>query len=97
MGLTPEEVRDVTFPRPPWFRRGYHEDSVDAFLDHVTAELTRMRVDYRALARLSEENHELRQQLAERAVPRTVDLRGHDGQRPTRERPGLLHYAGSSD
>ena len=78
MGLTPEEVRDVTFPRAPWGRRGYHEDSVDAFLDYAHAELVRLRVDYRDLARLSEENFALREQLAALgAQPATVDSGRH--------------------
>ena len=78
MGLTPEEVRNVTFPHAPWGRRGYHEDSVDAFLDYAYAELVRLRVDYRDLARLSEENFALREQLAALgAQPPTVDTGRH--------------------
>ncbi len=65
MGLTPEEVRDVAFPRAPWGRRGCSEDSVDAFLDYAYEELVRLRVDYRDLVRLSEENFALRRQLSE--------------------------------
>ncbi len=92
MGLTPEEVRDVTFPRPPWGRRGYHEHSVDAFLDYVCAELTRLQVDYRDLARLSEENVRLRQQLAELTGQRDAG----DAQ-PAEESIGRHHYAEASD
>ncbi|MGZ4552589.1 MAG: DivIVA domain-containing protein [Mycobacteriaceae bacterium] len=92
MSLTPEEVREVTFPRAPWIRRGYHEDSVDAFLDYVTEELTRLRVDYRALARLTEENYELRLQLAER-----TETPGTRAQWPSAERSGAHRYAAASD
>lgn len=88
MALTPEEVRDVTFPRAPWHRRGYHEDSVDAFLDYVCAELVRLQVDYRDLARLSEENLALRQRVAELAGG-TERANGGDA--------GRQHYARSSD
>jgi len=88
MGLTPEEVRDVTFPRAPWGRRGYHEDSVDAFLDYAYAELVRLRVDDRDLARLSEENYALRAQLAALGERATL---------PTEGEAGRHHYAGASD
>jgi DivIVA domain-containing protein len=37
--LTPEQVRDVTFSKPPIGTRGYNEDEVDAFLDRVEATL----------------------------------------------------------
>jgi DivIVA domain-containing protein len=37
--LTPEQVRDVAFSKPPIGRRGYNEDEVDAFLDYVEAAL----------------------------------------------------------
>src|ERR1700739_546761 len=37
--LTPEHVRNVAFSRPPIGKRGYNEDEVDAFLDHVEAAL----------------------------------------------------------
>lgn len=35
--LTPQEVRDVGFHRPPRGRRGYQESQVDAFLDRIEA------------------------------------------------------------
>ena len=38
-GLTPEQVHNVGFSKPPIGRRGYHEDEVDAFLDRVEAAL----------------------------------------------------------
>ena len=33
--LTPEQVRNVAFSKPPMGRRGYNEDEVDAFLDLI--------------------------------------------------------------
>lgn len=53
MSLTPADVHNVAFSKPPIGKRGYNEDEVDAFLDLVEAEL----------ARLIEENNELRSQL----------------------------------
>jgi DivIVA domain-containing protein len=37
--LTAEQVRNVAFSKPPIGKRGYNEDEVDAFLDHVEAAL----------------------------------------------------------
>ncbi len=61
MPLTPADVANVAFSKPPLGKRGYHEDEVDAFLDLVEAEL----------ARLIEENTDLRNQLEQqqRAAP----------------------------
>ena len=56
MPLTPADVHNVAFSKPPIGKRGYNEDEVDAFLDLVEAEL----------ARLIEENDDLREQVAER-------------------------------
>ena len=42
MPLTPTDVHNVAFSKPPIGKRGYHEDEVDAFLDLVQAELTRL-------------------------------------------------------
>jgi len=53
MPLTPADVANVAFSRPPIGKRGYHEDEVDAFLDLVETEL----------ARLIEENNDLRNQV----------------------------------
>ncbi|GAB2668063.1 DivIVA domain-containing protein [Saccharopolyspora gloriosae] len=53
MGLTPADVHNVAFSKPPIGKRGYNEDEVDAFLDLVEAEL----------ARLVEENNDLRSQM----------------------------------
>src|SRR6201999_1311545 len=52
MPLTPADVHNVAFSKPPIGKRGYNEDEVDAFLDLIEAEL----------ARLIEENNELRAQ-----------------------------------
>lgn len=38
-GLTANEVRETTFGKPPWGKRGYGEDEVDAFLELVVARL----------------------------------------------------------
>ena len=53
MALTPAEVHNVAFKKPPIGKRGYDEEEVDAFLDLVETELTR----------LIEENTDLRQRL----------------------------------
>ncbi len=53
MSLTPADVHNVAFSKPPIGKRGYNEDEVDAFLDLVETEL----------ARLIEENNELRTQV----------------------------------
>ena len=41
MPLTPEQVHDIAFSKPPFGRRGYNEDEVDAFLNLVGAGLQR--------------------------------------------------------
>ncbi len=53
MPLTPADVHNVAFKKPPIGKRGYDEEEVDAFLDEVEREL----------ARLIEENNELRAQV----------------------------------
>ena len=55
MPLTPADVHNVAFKKPPIGKRGYDEEEVDAFLDEVEAELDR----------LIQENEELRAKLAE--------------------------------
>ncbi|MEV6525530.1 DivIVA domain-containing protein [Longispora sp. NPDC051575] len=50
MPLTPADVHNVAFKKPPIGKRGYDEDEVDAFLDEVEREL----------ARLIEENTDIR-------------------------------------
>jgi DivIVA domain-containing protein len=54
MPLTPAEVHNVAFKKPSIGKRGYDEDEVDAFLDLVEAELSR----------LIEENAELSARVA---------------------------------
>jgi DivIVA domain-containing protein len=50
MPLTPAEVHNVVFKKPPIGKRGYDEEEVDSFLDIIEVEL----------ARLIEENAELK-------------------------------------
>jgi len=38
--LTPQDVRNVAFNKPPIGRRGYDEQQVDAFLDAVAQTIT---------------------------------------------------------
>ncbi|WP_018350881.1 DivIVA domain-containing protein [Longispora albida] len=59
MPLTPADVHNVAFKKPPIGKRGYDEDEVDAFLDEVEREL----------ARLIEENTDLRAQSSGRPAP----------------------------
>lgn len=61
MPLTPADVHNVAFKKPPIGKRGYDEEEVDAFLDEVEREL----------ARLIEENTDLRMQ-AERGGGRVM-------------------------
>lgn len=53
MPLTPADVHNVSFKKPSIGKRGYDEEEVDAFLDEVEREL----------ARLIEENNDLRANL----------------------------------
>ena len=53
--LTPADVHNVAFSKPPIGKRGYNEDEVDAFLDLVE----------QALSQLIEENADLRQRVGE--------------------------------
>ncbi|WP_040517830.1 DivIVA domain-containing protein [Gordonia neofelifaecis] len=55
MRLTPADVHNVAFSKPPIGKRGYNEDEVDQFLDFVEAEL----------ARLIDENTDLKQRVGE--------------------------------
>jgi DivIVA domain-containing protein len=66
MPLTPADVANVAFSKPPLGKRGYNEDEVEAFLDLVQAEL----------ARLIEENNDFRhqvEQLDQQQRPASVD------------------------
>jgi DivIVA domain-containing protein len=53
MALTPADIHNVAFKKPSIGKRGYDEDEVDAFLDLLEAELTR----------LIEENNDLKAQV----------------------------------
>ncbi len=64
MPLTPADVHNVAFKKPSIGKRGYDEDEVDAFLDKVEAEL----------ARLIEENAELKAQAGQAGGGQTVPL-----------------------
>jgi DivIVA domain-containing protein len=82
MPLTPADVHNVAFSKPPIGKRGYNEDEVDAFLDLVEAEL----------ARLIEENNDLRNQVEEldhqlSSVP--VDA-GRSSRPPEPPRPAMM-------
>jgi len=66
MPLTPADVHNVAFKKPPIGKRGYDEDEVDAFLDEVEREL----------ARLIEDNNELRAQSG--GAPRQATGPGAD-------------------
>jgi DivIVA domain-containing protein len=59
MPLTPAEVHNVAFKKPPIGKRGYDEEEVDAFLDIVEVELSR----------LIEENNDLRARGGDGAGP----------------------------
>lgn len=54
MPLTPADIHNVAFRKPPIGKRGYDEEEVDAFLDQIEHEIIR----------LIEQNESLRQGLA---------------------------------
>jgi len=62
MPLTPAEVHNVAFKKPPIGKRGYDEEEVDAFLDIVEVELSR----------LIEEKHDLRARVGSGAPVQAV-------------------------
>ncbi|MBO0864171.1 MAG: DivIVA domain-containing protein [Mycobacterium sp.] len=76
MPLTPADVHNVAFSKPPIGKRGYNEDEVDAFLDLVENELTR----------LIEENSDLRQRIQE-LDQELGGTRGEGGAQPTEAVP----------
>src|SRR5690242_4517068 len=86
MSLTPADVHNVAFSKPPIGKRGYNEDEVDAFLDLVEVELSR----------LIEENNDLRQQVEqldaqlESARADLDDARTHVSHQPRVEEPRRL-------
>jgi DivIVA domain-containing protein len=57
--LTPLDVRNVAFKKPPLGKRGYDEEEVDSFLDAVE----------RTISALTEEVASLRAQLGRGASP----------------------------
>jgi DivIVA domain-containing protein len=77
MPLTPADVHNVAFSKPPIGKRGYNEDEVDAFLDLVENELTR----------LIEENADLRQRVAELDQELASARAGGGGVQPTQVIP----------
>ena len=76
MPLTPADVHNVAFSKPPIGKRGYNEDEVDAFLDLVENELTR----------LIEENADLRQRVSE-LDQELASARAGGGAQPTTSIP----------
>ncbi|HKV18386.1 MAG TPA: DivIVA domain-containing protein [Mycobacterium sp.] len=76
MPLTPADVHNVAFSKPPIGKRGYNEDEVDAFLDLVENELTR----------LIEENADLRQRVSE-LDSELSSARSNGGGQPTQAIP----------
>ena len=55
MPLSPADVHNVAFSKPPIGKRGYNEDEVDQFLDLVED----------ALAQLQDENEDLQAQVSD--------------------------------
>ncbi|MCA1834993.1 MAG: DivIVA domain-containing protein, partial [Actinobacteria bacterium] len=92
MPLTPADIRNVAFSKPPIGKRGYSEEEVDAFLDLVGGELTRLLEQINDLNRQVEQrDRELRAAAAEPARPvvglvrppmqqQTSPSRDHDAQ-----------------
>jgi DivIVA domain-containing protein len=77
MPLMPADVHNVVFSKSPIGKRGYHEGEVDAFLEHVEAEL----------ARLIEENNDLRDRVEQldqqqRAAPVDTEVNLHSLELP---------------
>ena len=91
MPLTPAEVHNVAFKKPPIGKRGYDEEEVDAFLDIVEVELSR----------LIEENNDLRSRVggaapaARRPLPVPVPA-PPSSPRPARTTPGCRRTSPSS-
>src|SRR3954453_23615513 len=49
MALTPADIHNTAFKKPPIGKRGYDEEEVDAFLDEVEQELIRLLEENGAL------------------------------------------------
>jgi DivIVA domain-containing protein len=64
--LTPADVHNVAFRKPPLGKRGYDEEEVDAFLDAVE----------QTIAALTAEVAALRAQLGQNAPPDTAEPTG---------------------
>ena len=77
MPLTPADVHNVAFKKPSIGKRGYDEDEVDAFLDVVEAELSR----------LIEENAQLTGRLSEFEAGGTPAAARVDTRRPPAAEP----------
>ncbi|HRC52716.1 MAG TPA: DivIVA domain-containing protein, partial [Gordonia sp. (in: high G+C Gram-positive bacteria)] len=70
MRLTPADVHNVAFSKPPIGKRGYNEDEVDQFLDFVEAELSRLIGENTELsARVEELESELAHARAAEPAP----------------------------
>ncbi|MEO9327607.1 DivIVA-like cell division protein Wag31 [Gordonia aurantiaca] len=82
MRLTPADVHNVAFSKPPIGKRGYNEDEVDQFLDFVEAEL----------ARLIEENTDLKQRVEE-LEGELADARSGAGAPASEERTQIFAQA----
>ena len=80
MPLRPTDVHNVAFSKPPIGKRGYHEEEVDAFLDLVEAEL----------ARLIQENNDLRSRVERLDQQRSAALAGTGRDRRPLEPPGAV-------
>ena len=97
MPLTPADVHNVAFKKPSIGKRGYDEDEVDAFLDVVEAELSRLIEENAELAgRLSDRASPLPWRLRRWTPPRPPPVRGTGRQyraRRTPRRPGCCGLA----
>ncbi|MDI6099535.1 DivIVA domain-containing protein [Actinoplanes sp. NEAU-A12] len=49
MPLTPSDIHEMSFPRPPASKQGYDENQVDMFLDEVGREFSRLTAANQAL------------------------------------------------
>jgi DivIVA domain-containing protein len=75
MPLTPADIQNMAFKSPPAGRRGYGEEEVDAFLDEVEQELSRLieensTLRTRAVTRPDDDLSKLRGMLAQLAAER---------------------------
>jgi DivIVA domain-containing protein len=92
--LTPADVRNVTFSKPPLGRPGYHEDEVDDFLDLVEAELAQLMQDNAALRTLVTQ---LDQQLRALSTGNSPDCTDRAADPPDADHdPPAAHVLGSA-